>query len=1121
MKKDARNRLVYSPTDLCRFMESPFATWMDRYHLERPGELTPDETSEELELVFEKGSAFEADYLRQLVDAGRDVFEVPERGDRLAATLAAMQEGREVLYQGNLRQEPFEGFPDFLVRVDSSSALGEFHYEVWDTKLARKPKPYFLVQLCCYAEMLESIQKRRCEMVRVVLGSGDVSSHRTDDAFYFYLALKEAFLRQMTDFDPARRPVPDPTADHGRWQSHADAWLEKTDHLVRVAGIAKSQVKKLERAGITTLSDLAATDAERVPGLNDAMFEKLRSQARLQVKSTGLERPLYEVLPPTEEPPGHGLSLLPPRSDLDVYFDIEGYPLTDGGLEYLLGATHLEEGERRFADWWAHDSAQEKRSFEGFIDWVHGRWRCDASMHVYHYAAYEVLAVKHLMGKYGTREDQVDELLRGQVFVDLYKVVRRALLVGEPSYSLKYIERLYRGKREGEVQTAMASVVSYARWIEEGESQDWRDSPILKEIRDYNRDDCDSTLELAEWLRERQRETGIAYGKEAENEEEAAAPVNPDALDRTRLAQELLRRAGDDAESLDALLGYLAEFHRREDKPTWWAMYERAEMSEKELIEDLNCLGGLRRTSDAPVPIKRSTGFWYSFPADQDTKLSEGSSVRFSHDCYLCPTIEELDFDSGRVCLKVGNARIDRVAPVTGLIPDEYVRPDPIPGAVADVARAWLNERRLAPALSDFLHREPPRFAGHAGGPLASPDQAPVEAALRLVPAMEETTLCIQGPPGSGKTTMAAQVVLQLLADGRKVGITSNSHSAILNLMEACAKRSDWRLSCLKVGGDSAADFFQRCNGARYLRSSGDAAAALASCDLIGGTAWLFSRADIRAQLDYLFVDEAGQVSLANLVGMSCAARNLVLIGDQMQLSQPTQGSHPGESGLSCLEYYMEGRATIPPERGLFLGLSYRMHPALCRFISGAVYENRLGSAPDRENRTVDYGPRAGIHFVPVHHEGNTQGSEEEVEEIASILDELLGRRWTGLDGEVAGRIGQDDVLVVAPYNMQVRALEKALPPGIAVGTVDRFQGRQALVVIISMCASDAIDSPRGLEFLFNRNRLNVAISRAQCLAIVVGSNVLASARCGSIRELELVNLFCRIVAEGVVHEDL
>ena len=298
-------------------------------------------------------------------------------------------------------------------------------------------------------------------------------------------------------------------------------------------------------------------------------------------------------------------------------------------------------------------------------------------------------------------------------------------------------------------------------------------------------------------------------------------------------------------------------------------------------------------------------------------------------------------------------------------------------------------------------------------------------------------------------------------------------------------------------------------------------AAQIYTAGLIAGTAWLFAREDMKERLDYLFVDEAGQVSLANLAGMSRCAKNIVLMGDQMQLEQPIQGTHPGESGQSALNYYLQDHATIPDTLGIFLGVSYRMNPDICRFISDMAYEGRLQAAPENQAQRLALpadGAKlvrqdCGIVFSPTEHDGNTQGSDEEVARIAEIVTELLGRSLTDRDGKTR-RLTLLDILFVAPYNMQVRKLQERFPDA-RVGAVDKFQGQEAPVVIISMCSSAGEFGSRGLEFLLDKNRVNVAISRAQTVAIVVGDPRIATTAASTVEQMEKLNLFCKLVREA------
>ena len=643
---------LYTPSDLVTFMQSPFAVWMDRRAVDDPEAARPDAQSAEMLSLREQGRRYEQGFLAQLHEQGRQIYEVPNTGnfaDRVELTREAMQAGREVIFHGVLKHDCFLGEADFLVRTDYlsncapdfASDFGDYGYEVWETKLAHTVRPEFIIQLCCYADLLETVQGCRPRELQFVLGNGQQVAFRTDDYFYYYRALKQGFLDFLDQFDVATPPLPDLWDNNGRWQTSAETILEEADHLCRVATITQAQIEKLHTAGIQTLRALAETDRVHIPRLDDAVFLRLREQAQLQLASAHADRPAYLIVKPTAEDPRRGLALLPPESPADVYFDMEGYPLTDGGLEYLFGATHIEHGQPQFNDWWAHDQTEEKRAFEGFIDWVFARWQSDPSMHVYHYANYEVAAVRKLMGRYGTREAQVDALLRHNVFVDLYTIVRQGLRVGEPSYSIKNLEHLYRDKRDGAVSKALDSVAYYDHWLASGEARNWQASPLLQAIRDYNRDDCESTWQLTRWLRERQYEAGIGWLSPGAGEGEA--PENIVELQpspRQELAQELLaqipiyeERHTHDGQrwQTQEMLGHLVEFHHREEKPLWWATFDRHAMTEQELVEDLDCLGGLRRELDKPVHIKKSLGFWYAFDPDQDTKLAEGNT------CFFCP----------------------------------------------------------------------------------------------------------------------------------------------------------------------------------------------------------------------------------------------------------------------------------------------------------------------------------------------------------------------------------------------------------------------------------------------------------------------------------------------------
>jgi uncharacterized protein len=291
-------------------------------------------------------------------------------------------------------------------------------------------------------------------------------------------------------------------------------------------------------------------------------------------------------------------------------------------------------------------------------------------------------------------------------------------------------------------------------------------------------------------------------------------------------------------------------------------------------------------------------------------------------------------------------------------------------------------------------------------------------------------------------------------------------------------------------------------------------AIASGQADVVAGTAWLFARSALEGAVHTLVVEEAGQFSLANVVAMAGAARNLVLLGDPRQLAQPSKAAHPPGAEASALEHLLGPHATMPEERGLFLPVTRRMHPGVSRFVSEAFYEGRLESDPACARQSIAGAPPLaghGVRWVSVEHSGNRTVSPEEVEVVKTIFADLMGREWTDRDGR-RRPLEADDVLVVAPYNAQVARLDGALPAGARVGTVDKFQGQQAPVVVYSLAASSAEDAPRGMEFLYSLNRLNVAVSRAQGLAVLVGSPGLLRVHCRTVEQMRLANALCRFV---------
>ncbi len=963
------DRLILTPSNLTAHLACPHLTVLEQAAAR--GELTrPDGEDPQVEVLRRRGDEHEQRHLQSLREAGLEVVEVARPGATMAelvaaeeATVAAMASGADVVYQGTFFDGRWRGHPDFLIRVDRPSGRWAWSYEVVDTKLARAVRGSAILQVCAYSEQLARVQGSAPDQLHVVGGDMVSHSYRLAEFEAYYRRTKATLEQAVGRIDPT---YPDPVAHCAvcPWAPRCDEQRRGDDHLSLVAGMRRAQAAKLTAAGFGTVEGLAAAPADlAVPRMNPAVLGRLHQQARLQVSQRPSGEVTFELVDPEA---GQGLSLLPAPSPGDLFFDIEGDPFVgDGGLEYLFGLVDLDGGAARYHSFWAHDPAGEKAAFEALVDFIIGRLDHDPGLHVFHYAAYEPSALKRLMGRFGTRESEVDRLLRGGVFCDLYQVVRQGVRVSQESYSLKALEPLYMEKRGGAITTAGSSVVAYEEWLATGEQR------ILDEIRDYNQVDCESTWRLRDWLEARRSDLDTAAGEPLTRPAARdAAPSDDQArveADTAALVARLVAGIPDDPAERTAeqgatwLLAQLLGWHRREARPEWWAYFARLTMSDEELLDDREAIGGL--AYEGPVEdIARSVVHRYRFPADQEHKIGVGDQVIDPRTNRAAGTVFRLDSATGLLDLKRGRgSTIPHPGAVT---PEPPVNSVPLQRAVYRVGQ-WVADHGVdAPgpyrAVRDLLLQLPPRIPGHpAGAPLSHPGEAPLAAARRLVTALGSGCLPIQGPPGTGKTYSGARMIVDRVAAGRRVGITANSHKAIGNLLDqvvAAAAEAGVELRALQRASEN-----DRCSSDAVDRAPDNATVfdrlAAGDVDVVAGTQWLFAQEQMAGAVDVLFVDEAGQMSLANVVALGAATDGLVLLGDPQQLAQPSQGTHPPGPGVSALEHLLAGQATIPSDRGLLLDVTWRLHPAVCRFISDSFYEGRLTA--DRRLRPADRRPRA------------------------------------------------------------------------------------------------------------------------------------------------------------------
>jgi uncharacterized protein len=762
-------------------------------------------------------------------------------------------------------------------------------------------------------------------------------------------------------------------------------------------------------------------------------------------------------------------------------------------------------------------------------------------MHVYHYASYEKTALQKLCLRHATREEEVATILREELLVDLYRVVRQALVVGQPSYSIKKIEEYYgkRGDASG-VKAGDESILRFEEWRAVRFDPVRRDDRILADLERYNRYDCESTFGLRQWLLSLRGAAAASFG--CEIPAYTGKPADPEQIRKERPYADLMRRldeaipadfdaAVNDSTAGDARLLFLArhmlEYHYREERPIWWQFHDRCDTYREDptlLLDDAETIVGL--TWGVSRPVRKSVAHEGHFPP-QLRKFDDGTAYDpVTKEAVGTIALVEDGDDYGTLVLERSVKRAADPLP-PAITVRNIVHASTVLDAIARFAEALLADGMQCRyrAAYDVLARSVPRLHDRPAGSTIQPrvvDEASLRAAAD---ALDESYLFVQGPPGAGKTYLGARLIVDLVARGKKVGITANSHKAIHNLLDEVEKVSTERSVAFRGFKKSTKDDPSTRYESAHFRSE-DKWIARDDAELVAGTAWAFGPDTMDQRLDYLFIDEAGQVSLPAAVAVMTSARNVVLLGDPLQLPQVTHTEHPGDVGASVLEHLLGGDLRpVAPDRGILLTDSYRMHPDVCRFISGLLYEGKLQSAPGRERQAIQSPGLSGtgLRRMAVPHRHNKQRSIEEARAIADAVEMLLLGTVTDADGATRP-LRPADIIVVSPYNAHVQCIKRELESrgscaAVDVGTVDKFQGREAFVVFYATGASSPEDAPRGMRFIFDRQRFNVAISRARALAVMVGSPDLLRHKCSSVEDVRVANGLCRFVELAEAHD--
>jgi len=1096
----------------------------------------------------------------------------PERDGDIAQTLELMLQGVPVIYQGGLEHRAphsvFKGKPDFLVKqgwllefVDGlltarlqQEIPGPSKYIVWDAKYSSHPKPEYALQVAIYIEALDA-QGLKAPNARhgLILGNRTMMSFLEGEivpATRIARAELEQAIARVSDSST------DSQLENFTWHcaGNRDCEIceypelceddrEETQDLVLVAGLGKNLRGKLNAAGIQTLSALAQSTLTKVPDVTAATFEKMRKQAALQILSEQTKTPEHELL---EDPL---LQFLPRPSEGDVFFDMEGFPyFPDGGLEYLFGNWTRDLG---FTDFWAVDRDEEKQAFIDFMNWVTERMDAHPDAHIYHYASYEKTALLKLSTRHGVMGPEVRRLGDERRLVDLYPIVTKSLRVGESKYSIKNLERHYEFERESEVTSASASIDEYAQWrdlvdgsldqtltSEQREDLSIRAEKLYQALHDYNKEDVVSTMKLYDWLLKMPSAT-TRFGEDV-NPQDEDSEENPSAsaLELLELEAKTARFflpladwewgksvEGDIRAKVWETLAHSILFYRREDVMFWADLQIRMTQDEEAFEKDREALllaGVTELSRDERVNKKGNlvhvVTYEASYPTESIYNPTPGDEliIRFP----IGAGLQQRNF--GKV-IKSANGLITFTRDTQDLDdlvyqPDALIKfqrflamakQEDLNNLAERITEAWGSPSNAAPqrnSAMDLLFRRKPRLIGD--GKITAPDPTSyLPALISTVEKMDSTVLAVQGPPGSGKTYLASHLIAHLLATGKSVAVGSNSHAAVENVLKVAIEAgvNPAQIFKAKKTKDTAEYPWVTASSAGTI---GKKVAKSKDALVLGGTAFALCNKEIRTNhFDYLIIDEAAQFSLVDALAVSGTAQNMILFGDPQQLSQVIQATHPGGLENSALGHYMGEHDILPKDMGYFVEVTRRLHSNINAPVSWLSYENKLNSHPDTENHIIQ-GIAPGLYKAPINHTGNSTNSPEEVSKVMELVEKHINE------------VGPEEILIVAPFNAQVNAIRKALDQAgheeVAVGTVDKFQGQEGLVVIYSFASSSSQDAPRGLGFLLERNRMNVAISRAKSVCYLVYSTNLPRAVFSSLEDVKGISRLAGLLERAI-----
>ena len=1128
--KIKNNKFLVSPSDLNNFVACKYTVLNEIKYHNKEIRKSPDRANDKL--WKEMGVEHEKRHYKILKEKYKKSITIKSdlnEKDRFDETVRAIQKGYDLIYHAYLIDDNLRGEADFLIKCDTKSDLGDYSYEVYDTKITRNLKPRHITQITAYSDMLGKIQKVLPEKMYLIDGSDEYHSFKTIEYIDLFNHSKKEFIKFLSNTSKEKiYPEKCSYCNLCDWKDECDKTWENDNYINLVAGSNKSQIEKLKKNKIRTVEQLSKTKLTAIDlKINAESFKKIQLQAQLQEEKRNTGEDKIVIL---DSDFGKGFYKLPKPDDGDVFFDIEGYPRMDRPFEYLHGLYYKDNSKLKFKDLWAknYNKESEKNIFIELINFLEKRFVEYPNAHIYHYASYEKRAIRELATSYSSEFPKGnivnDDLLRKEKYVDLFSIVSQSIRTSERDLSLKSIEKFYNFKRKADIVKADDSVIKYDNWIAT------KNEKYKQDIIKYNEEDCISTYLLREFLVKNKPENIDWFIKLEEITKEGEEPKKyrrkaPNKLSREEVEVDLnirleKKKNKTNKKFVENLKNFIG-FHWKSNKPEFWEVFDRAEKTHLELEDDTECIANCVLIDDKPKVTE--DGFIYSYRFnDQNYKQKEGKSAFDAHQIKGLGTIysiEENFPDKNIVKIlvskKVKNIEMPSLLTLGNTMPPQVHQHDQ---ALNKFLEDYiLNNGENYKSIMDMLERKEPDIKNiKSGSTLIEENKDLITQSIEIVKNLNNSYLTIQGPPGTGKTYTSAKIIIELMKAGKKVGVTSNSHEAIKTLLIAIEQQAvdqNYEFSGMRKSKSSDKHewkFIRNVTTGKPLNMD--------SYSLFAGTSWFFVDPRMNKTLDYLFIDEAGQVALGTTIANATSADNLVLIGDQMQLSQPMRAKHEGYARMSSLDFILEDDDTISTDKGVFLNVTRRLNKKICNYISTSFYDSRLTSDPITETRSVnlklDPIKDEGLFYVPIDHSGCSQRSDEEADLVEKVFNKIVNKQYKSEN--IAGKISAKDIMVVAPYNAQANnireRLKKKFKDDVRVGTIDLFQGQEAKVVLISMTTSDVESLPRHKDFFFSRNRLNVAISRSECVAIIIFNENLLLASASNIKEMKLINSFCKLL---------